>query len=109
MNKITTVNNQVIQSHIYTIRNQQVRIDRDLVELYGVESKCLNEQVKQNIERFPKEFRFQLTEIEKNELVANCDRFQMLKYFEEDVFGLKKKIGEVLMRNSYYCHLTPNY
>jgi hypothetical protein len=37
-------------------------VDRDLAELYGVEPKRLNEQVKRNIERFPKEFRFQLTE-----------------------------------------------
>jgi len=55
-------------------------IDRDLAELYGVETKRLNEQVKRNIERFPKEFRFQLTEEEKNELVANCDRLKNLKH-----------------------------
>lgn len=57
----------------------QVMVDRDLVELYGVEPKRLGEQVKRNIERFPKEFRFQLNKDEKNELVANCDRFETLK------------------------------
>ena len=55
-------------------------IDRDLAELYGVETKRLNEQVKRNIERFPDDFRFQLTEQEKIELVANCDRFKNLKH-----------------------------
>lgn len=55
-------------------------IDRDLAELYGVETKRLNEQVKRNIERFPENFRFQLSTAEKNELVANCDRFEMLKH-----------------------------
>jgi len=54
-------------------------LDSDLAELYGVETKRLNEQVKRNISRFPQKFRFQLTEVEKIELVANCDRFRTLK------------------------------
>lgn len=62
-----------VQQRIFTLRGQQVMIDRDLTELYGVETKRLGEQVKRNLERFPEEFRFQLTEAEKNELVANCD------------------------------------
>jgi len=69
-----------IQSSIFTIRGLQVMVDRDLAELYGVENKRLNEQVKRNIERFPEQFRFQLTKEEKNELVANCDRFEILKH-----------------------------
>jgi len=55
-------------------------LDRDLADLYNVEVKRLNEQVKRNIKRFPIEFRFQLNDAEKNELVANCDRFENLKY-----------------------------
>lgn len=47
-----------IETKILTIRNQQVMIDRDLAELYGVETKRLNEQVKRNIERFPERFMF---------------------------------------------------
>ena len=54
-------------------------IDRDLAELYGVETKRLNEQVKRNVERFPGHFRFQLSNQERDELVANCDRFSGLK------------------------------
>ena len=50
-----------ISSKIYTIREQQVMIDRDLAELYGVATRRLNEQVKRNIERFPDEFMFQMT------------------------------------------------
>jgi len=53
-----------INNKIYTIRSQQVMLDRDLAELYGVENKRLNEQVKRNIVRFPKEFMFQLTKEE---------------------------------------------
>ncbi len=55
-------------------------IDRDLAELYGVTTKRLNEQVKRNINRFPTTFRFQLSDSEKAELVAKCDRFKTLKH-----------------------------
>lgn len=69
-----------IQNKIFTIREMQVMIDRDLAELYNVPTKRLNEQVKRNKERFPASFKFQLNNKEKNELVANCDRFQKLKH-----------------------------
>ena len=55
-------------------------IDRDLADLYQITTKRLNEQVKRNIGRFPKEFRFQLSDKEKDELVANCDRLKRLKH-----------------------------
>ncbi|MBS1760792.1 MAG: ORF6N domain-containing protein [Bacteroidetes bacterium] len=71
---------QHITNRIFTIRGEQVMIDRDLAEMYQVEVKRLNEQVKRNIERFPESFRFQLNNQEKNELVANCDRFETLKH-----------------------------
>ena len=50
-----------VESLIRVIRGQQVMLDRDLAELYGVEIRRLNEQVKRNIERFPEDFMFQLT------------------------------------------------
>ena len=53
-----------IESRILTIRNQQVMIDRDLAELYGVETKVLNQAVKRNRNRFPDNYMFQLTEPE---------------------------------------------
>ena len=62
------------------MRDIQVMIDRDLAELYGVETKVFNQAVKRNIKRFPKLFRFQLTEEEKNRLVTNCDRLKTLKH-----------------------------
>ncbi len=67
-----------IRNQIFSIRGQQVMIDRDLADLYQVPTKRLNEQVKRNIDRFPEEFRFQLNNYEKNELVANCDRFMTI-------------------------------
>jgi hypothetical protein len=69
-----------IQSMIFTIRGAQVMIDRDLAQIYQVENKRLNEQVKRNINRFPEAFRFQLNDVEKEQLVANCDRFESLKH-----------------------------
>lgn len=55
------INEDTIKNKIFTIRGLSVMLDRDLAELYQVESKRLNEQVKRNIERFPENFRFQLT------------------------------------------------
>lgn len=55
---------QVIQNKIYTIRGERVMIDRDLAEIYGVETRALNQAVKRNSERFPSDFMFQLTDIE---------------------------------------------
>jgi hypothetical protein len=69
-----------IENKILVIRGQQVMLDRDLAELYGVETKVLNQAVKRNIERFPEQFMFQLTKPEQTELVTNCDRFRTLKH-----------------------------
>ncbi len=69
------VSEESIQSRIFTVRGKQVMLNRDLAELYLVETKVLNQAVKRNIKRFPESFRFQLTLEEKNELVTNCNRF----------------------------------
>jgi hypothetical protein len=58
-----------IESRIFTIRGLQVMLDRDLSVIYQVEVKRLNEQVRRNIERFPQEFRFQLSESEFKDLI----------------------------------------
>ncbi len=79
MNKELVTSNS-IKDKIHTIREMQVILDRDLAEMYEVDTKRLNEQVKRNINRFPKKFMFQLTENEKEELVANCDHLNSLKF-----------------------------
>ena len=71
---------ETIEQRIFLIRNQKVMIDRDLAELYGVETKHLNRQVKRNIQRFPEEFMFQLTIEERNQLVTICHRFKTMKH-----------------------------
>jgi len=62
--------NQNIQSKIYTIRGLQVMLDRDLADLYQVQTRALNQSVKRNITRFPVEFMFQLTEDEFQNLMS---------------------------------------
>ena len=52
---------QKILNRIYFIRGEKVMLDKDLAEMYGVETKQLKRQVKRNIERFPKDFMFELT------------------------------------------------
>jgi hypothetical protein len=69
-----------IREKIYSIRGFQVMLDRDLAELYGVETKRINETVKRNSARFPENYCFKLTNAEKIELVANCDRFNTMKH-----------------------------
>ena len=65
-----------IKSQIYSIRGKQVMLDSDLAKMYGVPLKRLNEQVKRNLSRFPKEFRFQLT---KDEYYFLRSQFATLK------------------------------
>ena len=76
MTELMTTN---IEDKIITIRGQQVMLDRDLAELYQVETKVLNQAVKRNIEKFDS-FMFRVTKEEKSELVTNCDRFKRLKH-----------------------------
>jgi hypothetical protein len=70
MDKLETVNKQNLQDKIHTIRGFQVMLDRDLAELYGVKPIRLREQVKRNIERFPNDFMFQLSENEVDSMVS---------------------------------------
>ena len=63
-----TISEELISSKIYLIRGQKVMLDRDLAEMYDVETKRLKEQVKRNIERFPPNYMFELTKEENNVL-----------------------------------------
>ena len=69
-----------LEEKILVIRGHKVMIDRDLSELFGVETKYLNRQVRRNINRFPKEFMLVLTKKEKDELVTICHQFDNLKH-----------------------------
>ena len=72
--------NIIIEDKIFTIRGIKVMIDKDLAKLYEVETRTLNQSVKRNIERFPNDFMFELSENEKNELITKCDKLLNLKF-----------------------------
>ena len=75
MTNITEVENKII-----TLRGQQVILDADVAELYGVETKRINEAVNNNPEKFPEGYILDLKKAEKNELVENFDRFERQKH-----------------------------
>jgi ORF6N domain. len=77
---------QVIQNRIYEIRGYRVMVDRDLAEMYGVETKVLNQSVKRNIERFPEDFMFQMTEDEFQNWKSQIVTSNFLK-----AMGLRKR------------------
>jgi hypothetical protein len=62
--QLSVIPDEIVINKIYLIRGEKVMLDSDLAELYGVETRRLNEQVKRNIDRFPEDFMFQLTEVE---------------------------------------------
>jgi len=76
---LATVSLERIERAIVLVRGEKVILDSDLAALYGVTTKRLNEQVKRNKGRFPDDFILILTEVEKAEVVANCD-FKKLKF-----------------------------
>jgi len=88
---LVIIGNSDIQNMIYTFRGKQVMIDRDLASLYQVQTKRLNEQVKRNSGRFPAEFCFKLSDKEKDELVANCDRFKTLKHSSSNPYAFTEQ------------------
>ena len=101
-----------IKSRIFTIRGVQVILDWDIAQLYGVETRVLNQAVKRNLDRFPERFRFVLTKEEMLGLITNCDKFGSkrhpsanfdaghrpwtLKFFLVPTFALAMRVAVVL-------------
>lgn len=71
-----------ITERILFLRGQKVILDADLAGLYGVSTKVLNQAVKRNSSRFPKDFIFQITKKEKHEVVTICDHLKKLKFYK---------------------------
>ncbi|MDO9567179.1 MAG: ORF6N domain-containing protein [Candidatus Desulfaltia sp.] len=69
-----------IENVIIQIREHKVIIDTDLAKIYGVTTRKLNQAIKRNIDRFPPDFLFQLTQKEKEEVITICDHLENLKY-----------------------------
>jgi len=92
MKEIQILPDKTIINKIYIIREKKVMIDRDLAELYGVETKVLNQAVKRNLKRFPDDFMFQLTDEEfrnlRSQIVTSSwggSRFRPMVFTEQGV------------------------
>ena len=102
MKKGIAIPDAVVISKIYWVRNNKVMLDIDLADLYHVETRRLNEQVKRNIDRFPNDFMFQLREKEwvnlmsQNAISSWGGRRKMpFAFTEHGVLMLSIKVGKV--------------
>jgi hypothetical protein len=81
---VVTIPDEVVMSKIYVIRDQKVMLDRDLAELYGVETKVLKQAVRRNIARFPEDFMFEMDKAEfedwRSQNVTSKEDRQGLRY-----------------------------
>lgn len=71
MSQLKPLHQKEIENRIFTVSGVQVMADRDFAEMYGMETKVLNQAVKRNVKRFPDEYRFQLTVEETAKLVED--------------------------------------
>jgi hypothetical protein len=94
-----------IEQAILVIRGQRVMLDSDLAKLYGVSTKALNQGVKRNTDRFPKDFMFRLTQQEKSEVVTNCDHLSKLKFSPTMPFAFTEH-GAIMVANVLNSALT---
>jgi phage regulator Rha-like protein len=82
--EIPMIPDETLINKIYFIRNQKVMLDRDLATLYGIQTKRLKEQVRRNIQRFPKDFMFQLNKSEldnwRSQIATSNSEIMGLRY-----------------------------
>ena len=84
--EIVVIDETTMKSKIYYIRNQKVMLDFELAEIYGYETKTFNQQVKNNIEKFDEDFRFQLTKDEWEFLRSKILTSKILKHPSNPIF-----------------------
>lgn len=110
-NKILIHNSNDLKDKIYTIRGVQVMLDVDLAAIYGYSTKDFNRQVKNNIERFDEDFRFQLTTEEVNYLrckisttnISSMSRSLPYAFTEQGIYMLMTVLkGELAVTQSSY-------
>ncbi|SFO51970.1 ORF6N domain-containing protein [Prevotella sp. tf2-5] len=90
-------NVESIRNKIYEIRGQRVMLDFDLAELYGVETRALNQAVKRNIERFPEDFMFQLTKGELEILTNQILRSEKVSENTENISKGSNLISQIVI------------
>lgn len=77
-----------VQAKIIEIRDQKILIDADVAELYGLDTREINQAVRNNLEKFPGGYLFELNASEKKELIKNFDRFKKLKHSSATVIKI---------------------
>ena len=92
------IDETLLKSRIYTIRGVKVMLDADLAEIYGYTTKAFNQQVKNNIEKFDDDFRFQLTRTEYREILGS--KFLTLEFL--DIPFLLSENGNLRQIFRYY-------
>ena len=101
---VPELNNETIESMIYEIRGVKVMLDFDLARIYGYETKNFNRQVKNNIEKFPYEFRFQLTN-DETRLISRCKNFTSIMQ-EEGMKGGRVYLPYAFTEQGVYMLMT---
>ena len=81
----------VVQRKIIEIRNKKVLVDSDVAELYDIETREVNQAVKNNPEKFPDGYLIELDTNEKKELIKNFDRFKNLKHSSAPIKGFTER------------------
>ncbi|MBP5469707.1 MAG: ORF6N domain-containing protein, partial [Candidatus Riflebacteria bacterium] len=97
-NELKILSESDLKNKIYFIRGVQVMLDSDLAEIYGYEVKRFNEQVKNNIERFDKDFRFQLTKDEVDNLRS--------KFSTANISSMSRSLPYVFTEQGVYMLMT---
>ena len=85
----SVLTDEAIINSIYFIRGQKIMLDFDLAVLYGVETRVLNQSVKRNIERFPKDFIFRLTAKEWKNMISQT----VISFKKDEISQIKRKIS----------------
>ncbi len=87
---IPELNNETIESMIYIIRGQKVMLDFELAQIYGYSTKAFNQQVKNNIDKFPDRYRFQLIKDELDKIVRSKNLTSPKNFFSGQNGGTRK-------------------
>ncbi len=98
MESKSIIPSEKIDRAILIIRGCKVMLDSDLADIFGVKTSRLNEQVKRNKDRFPNDFMFQLTSEEKQEVIANCDHLEKLKFSSTNPYAFTEH-GTIMLAN----------
>ena len=113
LNELETIEltEENIESLIYFIRGQKVMLDFDLARIYGYETKRFNEQVKNNIEKFPDDFMFKLTSLEVNEIlmsqIVTSSEIEILKSKKSaSSWGGRRKLPYAFTEQGIYMLMT---